>query len=261
MTVVTHFVFSQDWDFPHFQSNFDIKLPGVNTASFYIKMPKFLKKENWDVHISGKWFNYGIIFLVIILDLNMWKNQIFYAPFDYGQYSDPNGYIFSVHDKSFHANKTLMSYQWRSVTINPQTNQTYLAGDPRMNSKYLKFGLPVKAIAFIPSIAVFILFGLLIWFHGREGQSLVEERMVTDGESVQGIVIETLPIKAPADEADGSHGNSKCTDSIPPDQKVLAGAKENGYDARGRFGSTGEVATDQTSSTPKLLYVHKITSV
>ena len=26
----------------------------------------------------GKWFNYGIIFLVMLFDLNMWKNQIFY---------------------------------------------------------------------------------------------------------------------------------------------------------------------------------------
>ena len=37
---------------------------------------------------SGKWFNYGIIFLVMLLDLNMWKNQIFYNPSDYAQYYD-----------------------------------------------------------------------------------------------------------------------------------------------------------------------------
>lgn len=36
----------------------------------------------------GKWFNYGIIFLVMLLDLNMWKNQIFYHPDDYAQYWD-----------------------------------------------------------------------------------------------------------------------------------------------------------------------------
>lgn len=35
----------------------------------------------------GKWFNYGIIFLVMIFDLNMWKNQIFYFPEYYGQYT------------------------------------------------------------------------------------------------------------------------------------------------------------------------------
>ena len=37
--------------------------------------------------LSGKWFNYGIIILVMIFDLNMWKNQIFYYPEAYGQYT------------------------------------------------------------------------------------------------------------------------------------------------------------------------------
>ncbi|KAK8771223.1 hypothetical protein V5799_025531 [Amblyomma americanum] len=36
---------------------------------------------------AGKWFNYGIIVVVMLLDLNMWKNQIFYQPADYGQYT------------------------------------------------------------------------------------------------------------------------------------------------------------------------------
>jgi hypothetical protein len=35
---------------------------------------------------TGKWFNYGVILVVMILDLNMWKNQFFYQPEDYGQY-------------------------------------------------------------------------------------------------------------------------------------------------------------------------------
>ncbi len=38
----------------------------------------------------GKWFNYGIIFIVMILDMNMWKNQMFYKPYNYGQYEDPD---------------------------------------------------------------------------------------------------------------------------------------------------------------------------
>ena len=35
----------------------------------------------------GKWFNYGLLVLVLILDLNMWKNQILYKPEYYGQYT------------------------------------------------------------------------------------------------------------------------------------------------------------------------------
>lgn len=37
------------------------------------------------VKVTGKWFNYGIIFMVMILDINMTKNQIVYIPADYGQ--------------------------------------------------------------------------------------------------------------------------------------------------------------------------------
>jgi len=46
---------------------------------------------------AGKWFNYGIIFLVMILDLNMWKNQIFYAPEDFAQCVDEQSKISTLH--------------------------------------------------------------------------------------------------------------------------------------------------------------------
>lgn len=44
----------------------------------------------------GKWFNYSIIVFVMILDLNMWKNQIFYIPAEYGQYTGPDHKVFSI---------------------------------------------------------------------------------------------------------------------------------------------------------------------
>ena len=68
----------QDWDFPHFTNTLDVNLPG-----FYKHMVHFQALE---IQISGKWFNYGLIFFVMIFDLNMWKNQIFYRPEFYGQY-------------------------------------------------------------------------------------------------------------------------------------------------------------------------------
>ena len=68
----------QDWDFPHFTSTIDVNLLGFST---YILRWKYAK-----ISVTGKWFNYGIIFMVMILDLNMWKNQIFYSPGPYGQY-------------------------------------------------------------------------------------------------------------------------------------------------------------------------------
>ncbi|XP_060605837.1 transmembrane protein 117-like isoform X2 [Ruditapes philippinarum] len=159
----------QDWDFPHFMSAIDIKLPGLNIAHIRFNIPKFLKKESWQVHITGKWFNYGVLFLVMLLDLNMWKNQIFYAPYDYGQYTNPDGRIYTVQDdyslENF--NETQITYSFRNATINPETGKPYIDGDTHMNTKFFDNSIAIKGLAFIPSIAAFIVFGVLIWMFGR----------------------------------------------------------------------------------------------
>ena len=106
----------------------------------------------------------------MILDLNMWKNQIFYEPFTYGQYTDPEGYIYSVSDRQFlrWGNRTLMTYEWRWNHINPKTNRTYGLEDLRMNAKYKGYSLTLKSIAFVPSILAFCVFGYLLWLFGLE---------------------------------------------------------------------------------------------
>lgn len=161
----------------------------MDTSSFHFTPPRCLKKENWAVHVTGKWFNYGIIFIVMILDLNMWKNQIFYDPFTYGQYTDSDGYIFTVSNTTFvkNANKTTLSHDWRWSHINPMTNRTYGEDDLKMNSKYLNYSLAVKGMAFIPSIAAFIVFGLLVWFYGRVGATV---NVDAPPSQVDGIVVD-----------------------------------------------------------------------
>lgn len=138
--------------------------------------------------MTGKWFNYGIIFIVMILDLNMWKNQIFYDPFTFGQYTDSNGYIYTVSNTTFakNANKTTLSYDWRWNNINPLTNRTYGEDDMKMNSKYLDFSLGVKGLAFIPSIVAFIIFGVLVWMYGRDEAATV----VADTSQVDGVIVD-----------------------------------------------------------------------
>ena len=160
----------KDWDFPHFAGSLDIKLPGVNSDAFDVHIPACCGGKPLDIYITGKWFNYGIIFIVMILDLNMWKNQIFYEPFTYGQYTNPEGYIYTVSDRQFlrWGNRTLMTYEWRWNHINPKTNRTYGLEDVRMNSKYKGYSLTLKCIAFIPSIAAFCIFGYLLWLFGLE---------------------------------------------------------------------------------------------
>ena len=142
-----------------------MKLPGVDMGDVHFKVP------GGEVQITGKWFNYGIIFIVMILDLNMWKNQIFYDPYMYGQYTDSDGYIYTICNRTWLVNATreMVSYSWRWNSSNHwAANQTYGEEDHRTNSKYLGFPLSLKGIAFIPSLAAFVLFGYLAKRFSRE---------------------------------------------------------------------------------------------
>lgn len=47
------------------------------------------------------------------------------------------------------------------------SNHTLFGNDVKMESKYLGFGLPIKAIAFIPSLAAFVAFVVTIIIYGR----------------------------------------------------------------------------------------------
>ncbi|XP_020651200.3 transmembrane protein 117 isoform X3 [Pogona vitticeps] len=161
----------QDWEFPHFMGDVDVNLPGLPAAHFQFKLPYFKRifKEEYHIHITGKWFNYGIIFLVLILDLNMWKNQMFYKPDEYGQYIGPGQKIYTVEDSESlkDLNRTKLSWEWRSNNTNPLTNRTYAEGDMFLHSRYIGASLDVKCLAFIPSLLAFALFGFFIWFFGR----------------------------------------------------------------------------------------------
>ncbi|XP_076863276.1 transmembrane protein 117 isoform X2 [Brachyhypopomus gauderio] len=161
----------QDWEFPHFMGDLDMNLPGLSTTQLKIKLPvcKRIFKEEYHIHITGKWFNYGIIFLVLILDLNMWKNQIFYKPYEYGQYVGPGEKIYTVEepDTLGQFNRTTLTWDWRSGNIDPRTNRSYVQRDMFLHSRYIGASLDVKCLAFVPSLAAFILFGFFVWLFGR----------------------------------------------------------------------------------------------
>ncbi len=105
----------------------------------------------------------------MILDLNMWKNQIFYSPHVYGQYLDSEDHIITVRDNYSLANhnETYMNFEYRNSTINPLTNLTYIQGDMIMNSRWYGYALAIKCTAFIPSMMAFICFGISVWYVGR----------------------------------------------------------------------------------------------
>lgn len=188
-----------------FQSNLDVKLPGVDTSHLKFNIPKCLRREKWVVHITGKWFNYGILFIVMLLDLNMWKNQIFYNPLDFGQYTGPEDKIYSVMDQwslDHYKNETVYSYEWRLNNVDPITNQTYITADFRTNSRFRYKPMPIRGLAFIPSLLVLVMFGVLIYIFGREGTAQFEQKTKRGtSERITGVRIS----KIDPDVTDGQH--------------------------------------------------------
>ncbi|CAG2054547.1 unnamed protein product [Timema podura] len=74
----------------------------------------------------GKWFNYGINVMVMLLDLNMWKNQIFYDPRDFGQYTGPDDKIRTVNDQEILLAGNTSHWTWESRShIDPSTGLPY----------------------------------------------------------------------------------------------------------------------------------------
>lgn len=106
---------------------------------------------------------------MLILDLNMWKNQIFYTPYEYGQYVGPGDKIYTVEEPEtlVHFNRSTLTYNWRSTNVDPNTNLSYVERDMFLHSRYTGASLDVKCLAFVPSLAAFVLFGFFVWLFGR----------------------------------------------------------------------------------------------
>ena len=96
----------QDWEFPTFEDVEDSETMVAGTFETEIHFQwldrllekvegiaciQWLKRHKiFDVKITGKWINFGPLFIIIGLDLNMMKNQLLYQPSDFGQYTDPS---------------------------------------------------------------------------------------------------------------------------------------------------------------------------
>lgn len=126
-------IIMQDWDFPHFAGAQAIKLPGMHSGEIGFQLPNILTVYDKQINIEGKWFNYGILFIVMILDLNMWRSQLWYNPSAYGQYTDDRGRIYTVTDYNFlaTANETTLSYAYRWETYKNRS-----VGDPEPPGYY-----------------------------------------------------------------------------------------------------------------------------
>lgn len=59
------------------EKNLVAKFSFAGRVFFAIHRLHFVRRSDfWSVRIEGKWFNYGIIFIVMCLDMNMLKNQV-----------------------------------------------------------------------------------------------------------------------------------------------------------------------------------------
>lgn len=107
ITFVDFGVVTQDWEFPTFDNAEELSLVGlpwdrcnVMGCSGFEDIPFCgRKEEDCGFIITGKWFNYSIVFLVMILDFNNYKNQIVYHPNYFAQYTDRNYYVWSMTDE------------------------------------------------------------------------------------------------------------------------------------------------------------------
>eukprot|EP00746_Dinoflagellata_sp_MGD_P144304 gnl/MRDRNA2_/MRDRNA2_77050_c0_seq1.p1 gnl/MRDRNA2_/MRDRNA2_77050_c0~~gnl/MRDRNA2_/MRDRNA2_77050_c0_seq1.p1 ORF type:complete len:665 (-),score=72.50 gnl/MRDRNA2_/MRDRNA2_77050_c0_seq1:343-2337(-) len=94
-----------DWEFPTFDSGLSIKAPFVNSESWNLAPPESLTRQLSEefrdffrLQVTGKWMQYGVLFIVMFLDFNMLKNQVLYEPSLYAQYVENSGRIWTIQD-------------------------------------------------------------------------------------------------------------------------------------------------------------------
>jgi len=136
-------------------SEIEVKISGKFIVIYYIG------KFGLTLNFTGKWFNYGIIVFVMMLDLNMWKNQIIYSPADFGQYTHPGTHqVYTVNETAWPtkfdledpelSNYTIWTWELRSQKLHPLTNKSLVESDLVINSLYIGYHWSIKALSFIP---------------------------------------------------------------------------------------------------------------
>jgi len=135
ITILDLLVILQDWEFPAFKTPNEIKMPGLSISN--LRCPKI------QVFITGKWFNYALMFFVLLIDLMMLKNNLFYHPRDTGQYTHPGtNRVWTVFDPI-----DGVEYHW--------ANRQGCCGDFQIAAKFTNEPLAHKVFSLMPCLLVF----------------------------------------------------------------------------------------------------------
>lgn len=185
ITAVDCMIVIQDWAFPTFQEDLsanikiagtfenEIKIDFVQRFMDYLKklpiVKQLVESDFFSFVVTGKWLNYGPLFVIISLDLNMMKNQVIYTPQDFGQYTDPStGHIWTITDEAYLAqaytkgvlsNATLITWEARRGAANLTAS---ILTDYVSESRWEEIGYGLKGIAMFPGLFALICFILSV---------------------------------------------------------------------------------------------------
>eukprot|EP00457_Paulinella_chromatophora_P001589 gb/GEZN01001591.1/.p1 GENE.gb/GEZN01001591.1/~~gb/GEZN01001591.1/.p1 ORF type:complete len:922 (+),score=53.32 gb/GEZN01001591.1/:137-2902(+) len=178
IVVVDLFIVFQDWQFPTFDDALcsEVMIAGTFQSQLRcdcleralqgcrLQLLRFdwfralVQTDFFSVVVTGKWINYGPLFIIICFDLNMMKNQVLYVPVNYGQYTDPATFIWTIKDQHFLAqagtNESLISWQNR---------QGGASGDVAQQARFVGVSMVAKGGAVIPALLALLLFWLAVF--------------------------------------------------------------------------------------------------
>lgn len=186
-------IVAQDWEFPTFDDDMttEIKIAGtfvteINIQWFDVLADKLkaclagTKIESWwqallesgffHVIITGKWMNYGPLFVIIGFDLNMMKNQLIYAPQNFGQYINPEtneiwaitdtDYLDLAYTNGVLVQPELITWEARVGAENPSASALT---DFNTTSRYVGTSGFLLFLAALPGLSALAFFIYLVW--------------------------------------------------------------------------------------------------
>jgi len=130
-------IITQDYEFPRFKLNSHIKLPGFTFSSYTIQFC-CIKLE-----LRGKWFIYGLLSLILIIDIYNFKNQMIYNPIDFEQYTYLDDHIRSINNS-----EAFLHGDTSKLNLFNNYGKHYL----KLNAKYAGQEDDIKGTAYLPLV-------------------------------------------------------------------------------------------------------------